>query len=105
MCTLCSIDLATASMIAPIAQATIISAPILLRGHLRRGARRILTRYGGGATDVDEALERDGQPVGTEPEPTTPVAPQSPVGTPRMLKPPSTYRTSPVTALERSDAR
>ena len=30
---------------------------------------------------------------------------QSPDGTPMMLKPPSTYSTSPVTALERSDAR
>ena len=30
---------------------------------------------------------------------------QSPVGIPRMLKPPSTYSVSPVTALDRSEAR
>lgn len=30
---------------------------------------------------------------------------QSALGTPMMLNPPSTYRTSPVTALDRSDAR
>ena len=33
------------------------------------------------------------------------VSRQSPDGTPMTLNPPSTYRTSPVTALERSDAR
>ena len=70
MCMLCSIDLATASLVAPIAQATIISAPILLRGQIRRGARRILTRYGGDGIDTDEALEPDDQPVATEPDPT-----------------------------------
>ena len=70
MCMLCSIDPNTANMIGPIAQATIIGAPILLRGHLRRGATYLRKRHRGEATEVSEAAQRDDQPVATGPEPT-----------------------------------
>jgi hypothetical protein len=67
---LCSIDLATASMIAPIAQATIISAPILLRGQIRRGAQKVLVRRAGPATDADVAAQRNDQAASTDADPT-----------------------------------
>ncbi len=62
MCMLCSIDVNAVSLVVPIAQATVISAPILLRGHIRRGATRALAwrrghaaRAGHTATEEDES--------------------------------------------------
>ena len=69
MCMLCSIDPNTVNMIGPIAQATIISAPILLRGHIRRGASYLRTRRDPEATKADEAMQWDDQPAAIEPDP------------------------------------
>jgi hypothetical protein len=69
MCMLCSIDLATVGMVAPIAQATIISAPILLRGQIQRGARQILRRRAGEATEPDEAAQGNDRPAATDADP------------------------------------
>ena len=69
MCMLCSIDIGTVNMIAPIAQATIISAPILLRGHIRRGAQQILSRRAGEASGADETGARNDATVAPEADP------------------------------------
>ena len=53
-CLLCSVDAATANMLLPIAQATIISAPILLRDQIRHGVRIVRDRRRG------EGAPRDG---------------------------------------------
>ena len=69
MCMLCSIDPNTVNMIGPIAQATIISAPILLRGHIRRGASYLRTRHSVEAIDADQAAQLDDQPASTGADP------------------------------------
>ena len=38
-CMVCNVDPATTSLLLPLAQATLISAPILMRSQLRRGLR------------------------------------------------------------------
>lgn len=43
-CILCSIDPNTTSLMLPMAQATVIAAPILLRDHVKRGARAVAGR-------------------------------------------------------------
>jgi hypothetical protein len=43
-CMMCNVDPSTASLLLPLAQATIISAPILLRSQLRRGFRAVRAR-------------------------------------------------------------
>jgi hypothetical protein len=43
-CMLCSIDPGTANLLLPVAQATIISAPFLLRDQIRRGIRTVRDR-------------------------------------------------------------
>ncbi len=46
-CMVCAIDPGTANLLLPIAQATIISAPILFREQIRRGIRVVRDRRGG----------------------------------------------------------
>lgn len=43
-CVVCSLDPQTSSLILPIAQATIVAAPVILRDQIRRGARVLLDR-------------------------------------------------------------
>jgi hypothetical protein len=57
-CIMCSIDPQTTSLLLPIAQATIISAPILMRKQLVDGVRRITGRTPtAGDEDVDDDEE------------------------------------------------
>jgi hypothetical protein len=50
---LCSIDPATANLLVPVAQASIISAPILLRDQIRRGVGAVRAHVRGGAAPED----------------------------------------------------
>jgi hypothetical protein len=43
-CVMCTIDPATTSLLLPVAQATVIAAPILMRVRLARALRRIRKR-------------------------------------------------------------
>ena len=61
-CMLCSIDPGTANLLLPLAQATIITTPILLRDQIRRGVRAVRDRARGeeaeGCEAADDAIER-----------------------------------------------
>jgi hypothetical protein len=46
-CVVCSLDPQTSSLILPIAQATIVAAPLILRDQIRRGARALRDRRSG----------------------------------------------------------
>ena len=46
-CMLCAVDPAATSLLLPLAQATLISAPILLRGRIRRGVKAARGRWQG----------------------------------------------------------
>jgi hypothetical protein len=63
MCMLCSVDPNTASLIVPIAQATLISTPILLRHQLRRGASQVRAWRRGDGIQADEPAIPDDEPV------------------------------------------
>jgi hypothetical protein len=71
-CMLCSIDPGTANMLMPIAQATIISAPILLRDQIRQGVRYVRGRGLDEIDAEDGGLETEDAPAGELPasEPT-----------------------------------
>jgi hypothetical protein len=43
-CVVCSLDPQTTSLILPLAQATIIAAPVILRAELRRGVQSVRAR-------------------------------------------------------------
>ena len=58
-CLLCSIDPGTANLLLPIAQATIISTPILLRDQIRRGVRTVRDRRRSHDLDLDLDLGHD----------------------------------------------
>ncbi len=55
-CMVCAVDPATTSLLLPLAQATLISAPILLRGHIRRGIQTARRRRGATAGHAAEAV-------------------------------------------------
>jgi hypothetical protein len=62
-CMLCSIDASTANLLVPLAQATIIATPILVRDQVRRGVRAVRDRaHGEEASQAydagDDAIER-----------------------------------------------
>ena len=44
MCMLCTLDPTGAVLTLPIAQATVIAAPIMLRGQIKRGAKAVRRR-------------------------------------------------------------
>jgi hypothetical protein len=56
-CLLCAVDPAAANLLLPVAQATIISAPILFRDQIRRGVGRWRDRGGPGAKDYPGASD------------------------------------------------
>jgi hypothetical protein len=43
-CVLCQVDVQSASLLLPLAQAAIISAPIVFRNEIKRGIRRVRAR-------------------------------------------------------------
>ena len=43
-CIACSLDPQTTSLVLPIAQATILAAPVILRAELRKGVQAVLAR-------------------------------------------------------------
>lgn len=47
MCMLCTLDPTGAVLTLPIAQATVIAAPIMLRGQIKRGAKAVRRRMTG----------------------------------------------------------
>lgn len=61
-CMLCSIDPATANLLLPMAQATVITAPILLRDHVRRGARAVVGRLHPAPTRNDPPVRDPNDP-------------------------------------------
>jgi hypothetical protein len=73
-CVLCQIDVQSASLLVPLAQAAIISAPIVFRKEIKRGIRRARGQDPGDEAVVDaEALseewmpgELDGDPTGVD---------------------------------------
>jgi hypothetical protein len=66
---LCSIDVNAASLIVPIAQATVISAPILLRDQLRRGASQVMARRRGDTLGAGQSVDPSDESVMVEEEP------------------------------------
>jgi hypothetical protein len=62
-CVVCSLDPQTTSLILPLAQATIVAAPVILRDEIRKGARAILERR---SSRPAPTLPR---PAGTDTEP------------------------------------
>jgi hypothetical protein len=59
-CLLCAIDVQATSLLLPIAQATLISAPILMRKQLAEGVRRLAGQPEEPDDDIeDEADEAD----------------------------------------------
>jgi hypothetical protein len=67
-CILCSIDPNMPSLVLPVAQATVLAAPILLRDHVKRGARAVVGRLR--EAPDDETLQDDpGAPASEDPGP------------------------------------
>jgi hypothetical protein len=58
-CMLCSIDPGTANLLVPVAQATIISAPFLLRDQIRRGVKVLRDHVGPARRPSGSAQEAD----------------------------------------------
>jgi len=65
----CNVDPATTSLLLPLAQATIISAPILLRSQIRRGLRAVRAhRRGADPEAVAAASEQPAEPRDQRPD-------------------------------------
>jgi hypothetical protein len=68
-CMMCNLDPGTTSLLLPLAQATIISAPILMRDQLRRGFRAVRARRPGSEPGVvAESAEGDTERSPERPE-------------------------------------
>jgi len=63
-CILCSIDPNMPSLVLPVAQATVLAAPILLRDHVKRGAKAVAGRLrdGAGVDDGSSTVDDDSDP-------------------------------------------
>ena len=67
-CVVCSLDPQTTSLILPLAQATIVAAPVILRNEIRRGARAIRERRSGGGRQALPLSLRAGTKASTKTE-------------------------------------
>jgi hypothetical protein len=68
-CMMCAVDPAMTSLMLPLAQATIISAPILLRGRIRRGIQRVRAgRQGSAAAIGSDGSDKAPEPRDQRPE-------------------------------------
>jgi len=65
-CMVCNVDPATTSLLLPLAQATLISAPILMRSQLRRGFQAVRARRPGADRDVARETPADGPDLSAE---------------------------------------
>lgn len=59
-CLVCNLDPQTSSLILPIAQATIVAAPLILRDEIRKGARAIRERRSSRRGPASRSSDRRG---------------------------------------------
>jgi hypothetical protein len=67
-CMVCTVDPATTSLLLPLAQATVISAPILLRSQLRRGFRAVRSRRAGSSSELHGSTSSPSEVSGKTPD-------------------------------------
>jgi hypothetical protein len=69
-CVLCQIDVQSASLLVPLAQAAIISAPIVFRKEIKRGIRRARGQDSADDAADAEALAEESTPGEPDADPT-----------------------------------